>query len=266
MMLIEELPPGRAQQIQLRWFLAGNSENRSMAYEVLPKSNVDLIFRSSASSCEILLLGPVTERTFVEFDPTSDYIGIRFRTDQVPRLADVSFSDLVGRRVALAKIVGKEADSLAERFNRIPDPHSRHRVMEELIQAVLPLIRDERCRRGVALLEACGGRLRVNELAAELGLSVRSLERLFHNQLGIPAKRVARLIRLRQLISTLRAGRFGSFADLAYAHGYSDQAHMIKDLKEMTGRVPGCCSVKSLAQSPFCAIHNRQALQRISAG
>lgn len=257
MMLIEEPASGRSQQVAMRWFLSSGRGNGTAAYEVLPKSNVDLIFRSSPSSCEMLLLGPVTERTLVEFDLASDYSGVRFFTDRTPRLADFSPSDLVDRRVELTKVMGQAADALAERLHLLPAQASKHRVMEELVQGGEPLIRDERCRRGAALLEASGGKLRVSELAAELGLSTRSLERLFCSHLGIPPKRLARLIRLREFILTLRAGGFRSLANLAYAHGYTDQAHMIKDIKELTGRLPGrtgFCRAKPLVYPPSGAI------------
>jgi transcriptional regulator GlxA family with amidase domain len=88
-------------------------------------------------------------------------------------------------------------------------------------------------------VEAHGGRLRVDALAAGLGLSARSLERLFLEQLGLTPKRLVRLVRLRRVLARLEAGSFGTLAELALTCGYSDQPHLTRDFKQLTGRLPG---------------------------
>jgi transcriptional regulator GlxA family with amidase domain len=75
--------------------------------------------------------------------------------------------------------------------------------------------------------------------ASRIRTHVRSLERTFVRMLGIGPKRLARLVRLRRLLTRLDACDFESLADLAFACGYSDQPHMIHDFKELTGRLPG---------------------------
>ncbi len=91
--------------------------------------------------------------------------------------------------------------------------------VEELLRALPPLVRDERCRQAALLLESRGGRLRVDDLAVRLGLHVRSLERRFVEHLGLPSKRLTRLVRLRHVLARLHRGGYGTLADLAHACG-----------------------------------------------
>jgi AraC-like DNA-binding protein len=108
-------------------------------------------------------------------------------------------------------------------------------------QAARPLVQDERCRRGAHLIEKLRGQVRVDQLAAELGLHVRSLERHFSDQLGMAPKRLirlVRLVRLRYVLGALHSGAFGTLAELAQACGYSDQPHLIRDFKALTARLP----------------------------
>jgi transcriptional regulator GlxA family with amidase domain len=79
----------------------------------------------------------------------------------------------------------------------------------------------------------------VGELAERLGLHARTLERRFVEHLGLPPKRLTRLVRLREVLGRLHRGGYGTLADLAHACGYADQAHMTRDFKDLTGRAPG---------------------------
>jgi len=244
-MVIGKPAPDLAQQIEMCWSVTGEGSGRAF-YEILPECNVNLIVRFSSSGCRMVLYGPATEKACVEIDEAASYFCIRFRPGQFPRLADVLLSDLIDRCVELPKLGGVSVDSLADRLNSLPDPAARQLVMEELVRGNLPLVRDKRCRQATALLEAHHGRLQVNELAAELGLHIRSLERIFVENLGMAPKQLTRLVRFGHLVSGLSAGNFRSLADLACACGFSDQSHMIKDFKELTGRLPG-------EKGSFCA-------------
>lgn len=252
--------PDLAHHADLCWSVTSEGMRGRRFYEFLPDSNMNLVFRFSSSACRMVLLGPATEKFCVEKDEESDYFGIRFCPGQVLRLADAHPSELIDTYVDIDKIRGVSIDSLADRLHSLPDPTSRQRVLEDLVRGCLPLVRDERCRQATALLEAHGGRLRVNELAAELGLHVRSLERLFLDHLGLAPKRLNRLIRLRHIADHLRTGSFHNLADLAYLCGYADQSHLTRDFKELTGRLPGetdSCDARPLEGAPQTRVVHR---------
>ena len=231
--------PDLVRQIEMFWSVTSRGGSGRSLYEVLPDSGVHLILRFSSCGCRMVLLGQATEKACIEIDESSDYFGIRFHPGHVPRLADIRPADLIDNHVDLPGIDGVSIDSLADRMLSSQDPALQQRVMEDLVRGTPPLIRDERCRQAISLLKTHGGRLHVDELAAGIGLHVRSLERLFCDHLGMTPKRLARLVRLQHLASRIRSGKAGNLTELAYACGYADQSHMIKDFKEMTGRLPG---------------------------
>ncbi|GAB7027855.1 helix-turn-helix domain-containing protein [Geotalea toluenoxydans] len=249
-----------AGQVQLWWSAQGGGAGGRGFYEVPPDGNMNLIFRFSASGWRMSLLGPRTEKACVEIDEASDYFCLSFNPGQTPRLADVRPSELVDTFADLPGLGGMSSASLADRLHSLRDPLSRKLVMEELVRGSLPLVRDERCRHAATLLKAHGGQLRIDELAAGLGLHVRSLERLFIGHLGVSPKQLARLIRFNRLACALRAGNFASLADIAYACGYADQSHMIREYKEFTGCVPGeigSCDMRPVTGAPGTRIVHR---------
>jgi AraC-like DNA-binding protein len=79
---------------------------------------------------------------------------------------------------------------------------------------------------------------RVERLADELGLSVRGLQRLFAEYVGIGPKWVIRRYRLHEVTARLAAGEVIDWARLAADLGYADQGHFIRDFTSMFGESP----------------------------
>ncbi len=78
----------------------------------------------------------------------------------------------------------------------------------------------------------------VDDLAASLGTSRRSLQRLFTDYVGVGVKTVVRRYRLQELAAQAEAGAEVDWAALAVALGYYDQSHLIRDFREIVGTSP----------------------------
>jgi AraC-like DNA-binding protein len=79
---------------------------------------------------------------------------------------------------------------------------------------------------------------RVETLADELGVTVRRLQRLFAEHVGIGPKWVIRRYRLREVTERMAAGGVTDWAALAADLGYADQGHFIRDFKKLFGEPP----------------------------
>jgi AraC-like DNA-binding protein len=231
--------PDLADRVDLFWSARGDGGPGTSFHELFPDSGANLVLRLSPAGCRAVLLGPVIELATVERDRRAEYLGVRFRTGRAPALADVRSSELTDGHVELDAVLGVRLDDLAERLVACPDFTARRRILEELIRGAPPLVRSARARRLAGRVEAEGGRLRVDDLAGLLGLHVRSVERLCLDELGLSPKRLTRLVRIRHAVLRLHAGRYVRLADLALECGYADQAHMVRDFRALTGRLPG---------------------------
>lgn len=82
--------------------------------------------------------------------------------------------------------------------------------------------------------------MRVAELAEELGWGVRRLERRFQATFGVGPKMMIRLARLQFALAHLQLGSRGEvpLASIAQATGFSDQAHLSRELKSLAGFAP----------------------------
>ena len=79
---------------------------------------------------------------------------------------------------------------------------------------------------------------RVDELAAHVGISERSLQRLVEQRVGMSPKWLIQRRRLHDAVEALKAGE-SSLADMAARLGYADQAHFTHDFRTVTGMTPG---------------------------
>lgn len=84
---------------------------------------------------------------------------------------------------------------------------------------------------------ASRGQVRIGALATSVGWSNKRLWARFESQIGLTPKRAAMLVRFRSAIDGLVAGR--PAVEVAVDCGYTDQAHLSRDVSIFTDRPPG---------------------------
>jgi len=164
-------------------------------------------------------------------------IVVRLRPEAATRLvgdrlryflnAGIGLDDLFGAtRVSLLGEKLAEATTSAERFSHmraflLSNRRSRH--AESVVSRAAALLRRDPC-------------LRVGQLAARLAVSERHLCRDFNAMFGMGPKQFARIRRIERVLAARAQG--ATWADIAYATGFTDQAHMINDFTAIVGVSP----------------------------
>jgi AraC-like DNA-binding protein len=96
----------------------------------------------------------------------------------------------------------------------------------------------ERVSELVAGIAADRNLTSVEALVQRTGLTKRGLQRLFNEYVGIGPKWVINRYRLHEAIAQLQTGAPVAWTELALALGYFDQAHFIRDFRQLVGRSP----------------------------
>jgi AraC-like DNA-binding protein len=91
---------------------------------------------------------------------------------------------------------------------------------------------------GLQRLQTSAGRVGVASLAKELGWSRKHFSVCFRREFGVPPKLFARILRLDHAVRQLRHNQVTSWAELADACGYADQAHLTRDFRAFAGSAP----------------------------
>src|SRR5262249_30972310 len=92
--------------------------------------------------------------------------------------------------------------------------------------------------RAVDRLLAVEHPLTVVRLARELKVTPRHLHRRFVKTVGIPPKRLERLARFARTWQHATMGPPVGWAELAYANGYADQAHLVREFRAFGATPP----------------------------
>jgi AraC-like DNA-binding protein len=140
---------------------------------------------------------------------------------------------------SVAAITDRSIDAGAVFAAEPPDPVDAAGV-DRFLMAQLPRRDDTALAAAdmVARIAADPAVLRVGVLAEELGTSVRRLQRLFAEYVGIGPKWVIRRYRLREVTERLASGAQVDWASLAAELGYADQPHFVRDFTDMFGESP----------------------------
>jgi AraC-like DNA-binding protein len=157
------------------------------------------------------------------------------------RLLGLPMSELARRVVALGDVLGSaRAAALVERLHDAPDWDARFGLLDafllERLEAAAPVAPE--LEHAWARLDATAGALPIARLAAEVGWSRRHLAARFTSEVGLPPKAVARILRFARVTDTLHARGGSGLAEIAYAAGYADQAHLNRDFRAFAGTTP----------------------------
>jgi AraC-like DNA-binding protein len=162
-------------------------------------------------------------------------------------------SAVAGRIVALEHLWGAAPTRrLLERLAVARSPIDAAKVLEAAITERLAFAGER--RGGARLAVDAAPRLTsasVSVVAAELGVSERHLRRQFLETVGIGPKQFAKLARFHRALSAVRERGSASWASIASAAGYYDQAHLIADFRALTGVTPQALLRELRAAAPI---------------
>lgn len=138
------------------------------------------------------------------------------------------------------EVIGSAARELHEQVAGAADEQHRLDVVESWVHRRVDGSRPRVIRPEVAraweLIERSRGTTRIEEVAREVALSPRQLRVLVEREVGLSPKQLARSFRFDAAVEGLTSGR--PIAEVAVTAGYSDQAHLAREFREMVGCPP----------------------------
>lgn len=142
------------------------------------------------------------------------------------------------RHTPLEAVWGRAVDDLRDRLLAHATPAARLDVFEAFLASRLGQVSGLHAAVAHAV-EAFEDSTDVGAVAREVGYGSRRFLTLFRDAVGLPPKRYVRVVRHGRLLAALRRWPQLSWAALAAELGYSDQAHLSREFREIAGVTPG---------------------------
>lgn len=165
----------------------------------------------------------------ISFQPGALFRLLRIPMNELLRIEAFDGVEVMGKSMRDLTLRIQEAKGIEEMITAIEAYLLQQRVtMKERlpIDAVLPVLIQK------------GGLLSIDKLAASACLSNRQFERVFKQRIGLSPKFFSRLVRFANAWVLRENDTTRSWTNIAYASGYYDQMHMIRDFKEFAGTNP----------------------------
>jgi AraC-like DNA-binding protein len=241
--------PKIADTVEAIWDvdLAEAALAQAVSFKVLPAASPTLCvhYRASAGSNQRINPGNSRQRMTgvqtgtITIRPTGPVgaVIVRLKPEAAWSLTGCGLEEFTDANVGLGDLFSPtDMSRLEDMLGEAKDGFERARVVQRFLlshirgddadllvrHAVLSILHDPNCS--------------VRSLASRLDISERQLSRRFHSLVGTSVKRFARVVRFGKAVAARRRG--ASWADISYACGYTDQAHLVHDFKLMAGYPP----------------------------
>jgi AraC-like DNA-binding protein len=196
---------------------------------VLPDACSDLIWQQGRGA---FVAGPDTGPAPARMLAGTVVFGIRFRPAAGGPVLGIPLDELRDQRIDVADL-GKD---LPERLTGTLEPELAVRLMLETAAGlVADQAPDDAVASAATLLR--DPRARVEDVAAEVGLSMRQLRRRCQAAAGYGPKTLQRILRFHRFVRQMDGGA-ADLAAVAADVGYADQAHLTRECARLAGVTP----------------------------
>ncbi len=238
--------------VELYWEGSFNSDaSGRMSMKMIPNGYLDLIIHLNDLHCDLenddtwsqtpdyMILGLFTKPYEVRFKNFVKVFAIRFKPEGLYNVFGLPASMLKNRYEDMQLILG---NGFRDFCHRLKEEKSIIAMIKRTENYLLKNLLDRNIglsyvNRAAEIIRKTKG-TRIDDLAENLFISQRQLEREFKDKLGISPKHYLRITRLNEVLRLLNDNQMIDLTSIAYQCGYFDQAHFINDFKRITGHNP----------------------------
>jgi len=208
---------------------------------LLPSANMQLLVYSNTSGRGLAIIGPMSRFQITNVHAGESFFGARLVAGTKITIPGFNTAIMKDGRVFGSELQCRPIQDFETALTKTTGTKIVHidllaRLLHTLVKEKY-LARDALVDRFIANVQAADGVGSVEQLAAGLPLSDRQLRRRFVSYTGITPKGFIKIRRQQVVVRSLKQSA-GTIATIAAASGYSDQAHLHNEFRELIGITP----------------------------
>lgn len=185
-----------------------------------------------SSRPSLYLLGQIDHSYFYKIKANLDVWGFVLAKGMLKSLFGYDASYFKGKIISF--------DSLFDKSDMLQYQLIKTISLSHKIDVLVSFLKEQFNRNGinfneVQYVENLKAGIAINSISREHAhVCERQLQRFFNENIGIPPKKYMNILRRKKLIKSYYKNNWANMQDLAYECGYSDAAHMYKDIKKVS--------------------------------
>jgi AraC-like DNA-binding protein len=218
--------------VECGWFL-DSSGAAVTGHGVPPDGCVDIVY----DRCQGLsAVGAMTVQQHFHYPQGAFIAGLRFRPGMAGTFLGVSPAELTDSSTALEDLWSRRACELKRQLDDAKSIQDAMRIMLGHLPA--PDASPTPSQRAIEALTAANGNADLDVAARQANLSPRQFRRRCLEESGLTPKRLCRVLRFRHACRIAGGMDRLNWSTIAIEAEYFDQAHLIRDFNQFTGRTP----------------------------
>ncbi|HEY4288683.1 MAG TPA: AraC family transcriptional regulator [Puia sp.] len=224
----------------IRHYLFLNKETQTPCnLRLFSDGNTGIVFSTGGSLTlndqslpDAFLYGQVSDYKDIGCHAPAGLFIIVFRPDAFHRLFNIPAGKLKDKIIPLTDI----SNSLYESIFSAPAINKKIALAEAFFNKLSPTA-DPLITASLDYIIKQQGQVTIDQLISFTGLHPRQLERKFTTSIGLSPKKFSGITRMHLFLKQLRQEKL-SLTQCAYECGYYDQAHLIREFRQITGLTP----------------------------
>ncbi|GEM_PF-1422709 len=252
----EKIPNARfTRHVECFWCVRAMKEDRSSQIEILlPTCTFNIIFVNEPCFVKVnqdrwvcLLpganfLGQTNSLLSVRMKASTSIIGIRFKPFAFANIIKKPLVELNDQIVPINAVFDLRPsiqgliDRIILKSTSTVDVEVLNQFLSELLDTSSPL--DEGLRAQLNFIMDRHGRAKISEVFKEFKVSGVTLRKHFVNKVGLTPKKVSQIWRMNGVLFLKESQPHLNLTQICLQAGFFDQAHFIKDFKQLFGSSP----------------------------
>lgn len=166
----------------------------------------------------------------------SGIFGVELTPGAVPALFGMPATALTGAFAELGGVLGKTGEQWQRRMLSAAGDEERVQLAGDFLEKLAPQRANDPAAMAAKEMSAGGSTGGIDGWARRFHLSRRQFERLFKAGVGLSPGTFNRILRFEKAVGRMPGNL--RLTDLAHQSGYYDQAHFIRDFRELAGLSP----------------------------
>ena len=238
----------------IKFYWEIQSEHMQLHHRFIPVRNIDFKFNLSDTPHYFCMDGRehVLENVYfsglhdhfrnacLKVSGKVDMFGICFHPEGLFPFIKIPLCEFRNQLLGSSEAGFKWANFLNERLRGAPDTATRLIILENELLSLIDNDKEtpESFRQLFNALKHRDTPARITDFSKRNNLGMRKLERMYNTYVGVSARTYGTLHRFQNCMNQLLNKDYLKLSDIAYANGYFDQMHFIKEFKRFTGISP----------------------------